>query len=133
MGRHKFLTLFLFFAFVLFSCEKEEGPGGTSTIEGRVYLIDYNDEWTFKRGEYYAPGIDVYLIYGDDNIYSDDFKTGIDGWYRFEFLRPGDYKVYAFSRDSLKQSSSGIVPVLKTVHISGNNETVNVDDIVIFD
>jgi hypothetical protein len=131
----KILSL-AFFSFLLFSttaCEKEEGEGGTSSITGRVYAIDYNSEWTVKKGEYYAPGIDVFIIYGNDSIYSDQFETGIGGWYRFNYLREGNYTVYAFSRDSTQQEPSGEIPVIKRVKITGKDQTVVVDDIVIFD
>lgn len=136
MKRSSTLILFLlsiFFAFTGISCEKTEGEGGTSTIMGRVKVKNYNSDFTIKFGEYYSAGEDVYIIYGNDSIYSDDFKTGIDGWYRFEYLNKGKYKIYAISADSTRTSPSGEVPVIKEVVIDDNNSTVIVDDIVIFD
>jgi len=118
---------------MIISCEIEEGEGGSSTIIGKVLVKNYNSDFTVKLGEYYAPGIDVYIVYGDDEIYSDKFETGIDGWYRFEFLTKGDYTVYAFSKDSTRQSQSGVVAVQKKVTITKNNQEVLLDDIVIFD
>ena len=119
--------------FFLASCEKEAGEGGTSTIMGRVKVKNYNSDFTIKYGEYYEEGIDVYIIYGNDSIYSDDFETGIDGWYRFEFLNKGKYRVYAMSADSTRTSASGSIPVVKEVFIDENKTTVIVNDIVIFD
>jgi hypothetical protein len=115
------------------SCEKTEGEGGTSTIIGRVKVKNYNSDFTIKFGEYYSDGVDVYIIYGNDSIYSDDFETGIDGWYKFEYLNKGKYKVYAMSADSTRTSPSGSVPVIKEVNIDENNSTFIVEDIVIFD
>ena len=115
------------------SCEKTEGEGGTSTIIGRVKVKNYNSDFTIKFGEYYAEGIDVFIIYGEDSIYSDNFDTGINGWYKFEYLNKGIYKVYAMSDDSTRTSPSGSVPVIKEVKIDENNSTFIVDDIVIFD
>lgn len=124
--------MLIFLVVTITACEKDEGEGGTSTITGRVYAIDYNSEWTVRKGEYYAPGVDVFIVYGNDSIYNDNFETGLGGWYRFDYLREGTYTVYAFSRDSTQQSPSGEVPVIKTVRISDKNETVVVDDITIY-
>jgi hypothetical protein len=131
MIRYPILLVILLAVLTLTSCEKEEGEGGTSTIMGKVFVIDYNAEWTNIRGQYYGAGFDVFIIYGNDSIYSDDFETGIDGWYRFDYLRPGDYKVYVFSRDQDHPSEQ--IPVIKTVKISEKFETVIVEDFVIFD
>ncbi len=133
MRHYCVLLVFATFLVLAASCEKEEGEGGTSTIQGRVYAIDYNSEWTEKKTEYYAAGVDVFIIYGNDSIYSDDFETGIGGWYRFDYLREGTYTVYAFSRDSTQLEPSGEVPVMKTVRIKSKNQVVTVDDITIFD
>jgi hypothetical protein len=115
------------------SCEKEEGEGGTSTLTGRVYVFDYNAEFTAITAEYYAPGIDVFIIYGNDSIYADKFETGIGGWYRFEFLREGNYTVYAFSKDPNRTTPSGQLVVKKEANISGNHKTVILDDIILVD
>ncbi|MBN1822611.1 MAG: hypothetical protein JXR31_07955 [Prolixibacteraceae bacterium] len=129
----RILYILIVSVFILFSCEKEEGEGGTSTISGQVLVKNYNSDFSVKLGEYYAPEIDVYIIYGDDEIYSDRFKTGIDGWYRFQYLTKGKYTVYALSADSTRQSPSGVVVVKKEVEVTKNNQSVVVDDLVIFD
>ncbi len=126
-----------FFFFILlflpFSCEKSAGEGGTSKIMGRVKVKHYNSDFTIKYGEYYGEGIDVYIIYGNDSIYSDDFETGLGGWYKFEYLNKGKYKLYAMSADSTRTSPSGEIAVIKEVFINENNSTVIVDDIEVFD
>ncbi len=126
-------TFVIFLTFFVSGCEKEEGEGGTSTITGRVLAIDYNSEWTEKKGEYYAAGVDVYILYGNDSIYNDNFETGLGGWYRFDFLREGTYTIYAFSRDSTQKDPSGEVPVMKTVRIREKKQVIVVEDIRIFD
>ena len=118
---------------IFFSCAKDEGEGGSATIMGRVYTIDYNSEFTVKKDSFYSPDVNVFIIYGKDSIYSDNFKTGLEGWYRFKYLRPGDYKVYAFSKDKTFRSPSGLVPVIKNVKIKKNDETFIVDDLIIID
>lgn len=115
------------------ACERTEGEGGTSTVLGRVLVQEYNSDFTFKKTEYYSEGIDVYIIYGNDSIYSDDFETGIGGWYRFKYLNKGSYRVYAFSKDSTRRSASGNIPVIKEIFIDEDHTDYLVDDIIIFD
>lgn len=127
----RFIVVFLL-AIPLSACEKEEGEGGTSTIVGRVLVKNYNSDYTIKLGEYYAQGIDVYIVYGSDSIYADDFETGLDGWYRFEFLNKGTYTIFTMSDDPERQSPSGEIPVSQTITIRDNHSTVVVDDLVVY-
>ena len=127
----RFIVVFLL-AICVSACEKEEGEGGTSTIVGRVLVKNYNSDFTIKLGEYYAQGIDVYIVYGSDSIYADDFETGLDGWYRFEFLNKGTYTIYTMSDDPERQSPSGEIPVSQTITIRDNHSTVVVDDLVVY-
>ena len=129
----RFLWVIIALSITFLSCEKEVGEGGTSTLKGRVLVKNYNSDFSVKLGEYYAPGVDVFILYGNDMIYSDKFETGLDGWYHFEFLTKGEYTVYALSADSTRQSPSGETVVLQKVSITENNQTVTVPDIVIFD
>jgi hypothetical protein len=124
------LSLFLF-GLISVSCTKEEGLGGKATIEGKVYVLDYNQELTNKLGEFYGSDIDVFIIYGNDIIYSDDFKTNYDGSYRFSHLRPGKYSVFAYSEDTTGVSETKTFPVFKDIEIVEKDETVVVDDIII--
>lgn len=133
MKKTLFYLLFLALTTAFISCEKQEGEGGTSTIMGRVYVKNYNSDFTVKLGEYYAPDVDVFIIYGNDSIYSDDFKTGLNGWYKFDYLTQGKYTIYTFSADSTRRDPSNMIPISKTVTISENNSTIVVDDLVIFD
>lgn len=127
----RFIVVFLL-AICVSACEKEEGEGGTSTIVGRVLVKNYNSDFTIKLGEYYAQGIDVYIVYGSDSIYADDFETGLDGWYRFEFLNKGTYTIFTMSDDPERQSPSGEIPVSQTITIRDNHSTVVVDDLVVY-
>ncbi len=128
----KYLLIISFSLILLInSCTKDEGLGGNAVIEGKVYVLDYNAELTNKLGEFYGPDIDVYIIYGNDVIYSDDFKTSYDGSYRFDHLRTGNYSVFAYSEDTTFSSESKIIPVFKHVTIIDKDEVFDVDDIVI--
>lgn len=124
----KNVVLILIASLLLSSCEKEEGVGGTSTIVGKIYVKEYNSSGDLKS-EYYAPEEDVYIIYGDDDIYSDDFKTNYDGSYRFQYLRKGTYTIFAYSED--EDADAEISPVMIEVEITKNNQTVEAEDIII--
>ncbi|MFM7023093.1 MAG: hypothetical protein ACKOXB_08950 [Flavobacteriales bacterium] len=129
----------LFSALIFFclSCSKSEGEGGTSSIRGKVYAKIYNKNITAVNAEGYAPEEDVYIIYGDQVTYSDNQNTNYDGYYEFKYLRPGNYKVYAYSRDSTGaykynvNTNAPAVAVIAEVKISTNYETVVVPDISI--
>ncbi|HOW30793.1 MAG TPA: hypothetical protein PLP88_04445 [Bacteroidales bacterium] len=112
------------------SCEKDPGEGGNSTIYGKVWVREYNSSFTYLQEEYYGQDEDVYIIYGDDKMYSDHVKTSYDGTYEFKYLRKGDYRIFAYSKDSTGTTNAKI-PVIKDVTISNNNETVEVPRIVI--
>jgi len=126
-----FYLLTVALTFLLPSCIKKEGLGGNASIEGKVYVLDYNMELTNKLGEYYGSDIDVFIIYGDDSIYSDDFKTSYEGSYRFKNLRPGNYRVFAYSEDTTGVSEDNKFPVFKDIKITDKDQVVDVDDIVI--
>ena len=123
---------FIFFI-LMAACEKEEGVGGTSTITGKVKVREYNGNFTYLVGEYYAGDQDVYLIYGNDSVYSDKFTTSSDGTYRFEYLREGTYKVFAYSLDSAAYPLDKLIEVMKEVTIAGKDQVVHVEDIIVLD
>jgi hypothetical protein len=82
------------------SCNKDEGLGGSSSLEGYVYkVIHQDDSFSFHTDTFPAVREDVYLVFGDreDDFYGDDVKTDQNGLYRFDYLRKGDYIVYACS------------------------------------
>ena len=114
------LTSLLF----LFSCTKEEGEGGRSSITGKVFMTDQSGT---NQGEYYVPDYDVFIIYGDnDNVYDDDTKTNFDGSFQFKNLRKGTYRVYAYTSDAAELS--GVSPVFKTIEI-GKKEDASIGTI----
>jgi hypothetical protein len=113
------------------SCIKDEGLGGNASIEGKVFVLDYNAELTNQLGEYYGSDIDVFIIYGDDSIYSDNFKTSYEGSYRFKNLRAGDYRVFAYSEDTTGMLGGNTFPVFKNITIIDKDQVVQVEDIII--
>jgi hypothetical protein len=116
---------------LILSCKKEEGIGGTSSIEGRVVIRQYNVNFTDLVEQYYATDEDVFIIYGDDQVYGDKVSTNFDGTYRFDFLREGNYSVFSYSKDSANYPTKHLIPVIKHVRITGRKQTVNAGTIVI--
>jgi len=116
---------------IFFSCEKKEGTGGTSSIKGKVKVRDYNGNFTYLVGEFYSGDEDVYIIYGDDEVFGDRTRTNYDGTYRFDYLREGNYKIFAYSKDSANYPLDRKIAVIKEVKITGKNQVVEVEDIVI--
>ena len=121
-------------AFILIShltaCLKEPGTGGTSTITGKIYAYDYDSEMNNLRTQYYAPDEDVFIIYGEDSIYSDRTKTSYDGSYRFEYLRPGSYTIFAYSKNVITKLPP-LVAVKEKVQIQSGDQVLTIRDIEI--
>lgn len=132
------MNKYLFFITVLLlglsACEKHEGQGGTSTIKGVVMVQEYNKDFTISNGDPYpAQDVDVYLIYGDDEIYGDKFQTGYDGKYEFKYLQTGKYTVYVLSKDIDNKITSEKVPIVKEVEITNKDQVIEVENINIID
>lgn len=132
MKKTRIAALLLLFVIVSFSCSKNAGEGGNSSIYGKIITYNYNAEFTHLKGIYPAADEDVFIIYGGDRSFSDRIRTNYDGVYEFKFLRPGDYTVYAYSKDSTLTLPSGMYPVIRTVTIDKNKQSVQVPDMKIF-
>ncbi len=118
-------------AFCFTACEKGPGEGGTSTIRGKVIIREYNGDFTIMRDEYPGAKEDVYIIYGDDYVYGDKFETSYDGAYEFDYLLEGNYKVFAYSKDTTNLITDEQVAIVREVEITGKNQVVEVPDIII--
>jgi hypothetical protein len=116
---------------IIASCENGTGNGGTSTIRGKVIVREYNGDFTILRGVYPGAKEDVYIIYGNDYVYSDKFEANYDGSYEFNYLRDGSYTVYAYSKDSTNLITAEKVAVMEQVEITGGDQIVEVPDIII--
>jgi hypothetical protein len=112
------------------SCSKPAGQGGTSTIEGTV-IVQVIDNQGGVFDEYGAQEADVYLTYGDNEIYDDRMNTHYDGRYKFEYLHKGTYRVYAYTECDTCPSKKQ--PVETSVEITRNNSLVEAPVIYIQD
>ncbi len=119
------------FTLIIIGCTKPPGEGGTSRIKGRIYVRDYNSNFTFLQDSFYAMEERVYVTYGDNDFYDDDIRTGYDGTYVFDHLRKGSYTVFAYSDDSLQVTPGLMYPVFRTVEITEEYQTVEVPLIIL--
>ena len=135
------LQLFIWVIAVLLalvSCKKEAGDWVNSSIKGKIsreLRIVLNNPGT-AVGTFPAADEDVFIIYGDHISPDDRVQTNYEGEYEFLYLRPGKYKVYAFSKDT----NSVAVPwdedhmtVLQELEITDGNQEVKADDMMIYD
>jgi hypothetical protein len=116
------LTVFLLTAV---SCTKDPGEGGTSKITGKVYIREYNADFTYLIGQYWGSDADVYIIYGDGVTPSDRIRSGPDGDFEFPYLRKGKYRIYVYSADSTMASPSGTIVVYRDIEVTKNKQTVD--------
>jgi hypothetical protein len=117
--------------FLLQSCSKVEGPGGSSSIVGKVHVEKYDVAGNLIN-EYDAPDEDVYLIYGEDGtFYDDDVKTSYDGTFEFKYLQKGTYKLFVYQ--DCNTCASGIEPVFVEVEITDKKSEVSAGTIIIRD
>ena len=85
-------------SFLLVSCNKDEGEGGTAVVEGKVMMVLHpDDDYNLHTDTVVAAKTDVFIIYGDEVIYGDDMETDAHGFYQFKYLKPGNYTVFAYS------------------------------------
>jgi hypothetical protein len=115
-------------AITFFGCKKGPGEGGTSSIKGKIYVMNYNGSGQLT-GQYYGQEERVYIIYGDADFYGNDTRTSYDGTYEFDFLRKGSYTVFAYS--DCDTCASGSEPVKITTEITENHSTVTLPDLVV--
>lgn len=120
MIKHWFLSLFLTLPLLFFSCVSGPGTGGTATLEGTVMMVHHpDDNYNLETDTLPAAKTDVFLVYGDDTFYGDDVETDNTGYYRFKYLKPGTYTVYAYST----RPSGERVAVSQTVNVERGEVT----------
>lgn len=128
------LFFLLFVVVILSACEQEAGKGGTSSIKGTVIVQEYSKDLIIKIGDPYpAQDVDVYLIYGNDEVHGDVFKTGWDGKFEFNYLKQGTYTVYVLSKSLDNPVTKEKVPVKQVVEITGKDQVADVGSLNIID
>lgn len=85
-------------AILLTSCLKDEGKGGTGTIEGYLFACQHDDDnFLLTTDTLPAAKTDTYIIYGNNTYFGDDVETDGNGFYQFKYLRKGDYTIFSYS------------------------------------
>jgi hypothetical protein len=113
------------------SCEKVEGQGGQAAITGKVIVQKRERIQNSVIAEYDALDERVYIIYGDDEtpIADDDVRTTYNGMYKFDYLHPGNYRVYVYSE--CQKCPQEIEPIIREIKIGKNQNNVEVEPIYI--
>lgn len=114
------------------SCKKSSGEGGSSTIQGKVWVQEWDASFIRHDSlqDRVGMGEDVFIIYGNDVSYGDKKECSYDGRFEFKYLRPGSYTLYVYSKDP---GPSGKKAVVKTVQIDSENQTVDAGTFTIKD
>lgn len=103
-------------------CEKTEGEGGKATISGTL-MVQLRERIADQViAEYEARETRVYIIYGDNEIYDDEVRTNFDGQYKFEFLYPGTYRIFAYSE--CRACPEQVNPVFVEVEVGKDDDFV---------
>lgn len=137
MKTHQIICIFATLLAVV-SCKKDAGDGGNSSIKGKItreLRVVLNNPGT-AVGTFPAADEDVYIIYGDHVSPDDRVQTNYDGEYEFLYLRPGKYKVYAFSKDTNAVAvpwDEDHMTVLQELEITEGNQQVVAADMTIYD
>jgi hypothetical protein len=110
------------------ACEKDEGVGGKSTLSGKILVKDFKGGQLVE--EYYGAEERVYIIYGEGEFFNDDTRTNPDGTFRFEYLQPGYYRVFAYS--DCDSCAGGTEPIFKEVVIPKHVRDISLlEDLII--
>lgn len=112
--------IMMIFGALLVGCTKSPGVGGKAKLTGTVEAI-FVQEGSFDTvGIEAIPEHRVYIIYGDGSLQDDEIRTSPNGGYKFEYLNPGNYKIYTYSESLLTPSELEEVSVTVTI---GKKET----------
>ncbi len=119
----------LFFLLSLNSCKKIEGPGGSSSIVGKIHAEIYDGAGNLLT-EYDIEKEDVFIIYGaESTTFDDDVETSYDGTFKFDFLEEGSYQIFVYEKDP--NIPSGKVVKILTTEITTKNSIVDLGTIII--
>ncbi|MBA2584370.1 MAG: carboxypeptidase regulatory-like domain-containing protein [Bacteroidetes bacterium] len=121
--------LVLFF----YSCKKDAGEGGGASISGKLFSKNFHSPEAPYTEDDIEADKKIYITYGDEKIPDDDTRTGIDGSFKFSYLRKGTYNIFTYSLNPASASDDSEIPVIQTVEITKNNQQITLDDLVIYE
>lgn len=117
---------FLFAAFLVLvsvSCTQDEGFGGGSSLTGKLVTRYYNNDFTVFQGEEPAVDENIFIVFGGDSVVGDRIRSSFNGDFRFEYLWPGNYRLFYETNDSTGNSLDDI-SIQKSIEIK-RNETLD--------
>ncbi len=101
---------------------------GTSSISGTVMARDYYDaNMNIKNPPYIPfPAIeeDVYIMYENNKIYFDRFRTDLYGHYIFNELIPGKYYIYVYTKIPPEVDLAEKLAVMDSTVITDQNQHI---------
>jgi hypothetical protein len=101
---------------------------GSSSIKGRLMVQRYVGEFTIGD-PYVSQEQEVYIVYGNEEVYFDRMDTGFDGKFEFKDLIKGAYKLYALSECGTCIDVYDTASV--TVNVLNNFSSENIGDLII--
>mmetsp|Transcript_12301 Transcript_12301/g.14312 ORF Transcript_12301/g.14312 Transcript_12301/m.14312 type:complete len:145 (+) Transcript_12301:111-545(+) len=135
-----FVLGLLFTLLATSGCQKIEGPGGAATIQGKLYVREYDSAGNLIK-EYDAADMDVYIIYGndpDETYFHDDIKTSYDGTFKFRFLEPGNYRIFFYEDATYQELISNPngpnqKAIIQEITITDKKEVVDLGTIEVYE
>lgn len=116
----------------LSGCTPDPGLGGMAKVTGVVMVEDWNSTFTSINSVYPAMREDVYLVFGEEPTFGEDVETHFDGTYRFQYLYPGKYTLYAYSdRLATPGNTNMREPVKLTFEITEKRQMLSLDTLFI--
>lgn len=113
----------------LFSCSKEAGFGGLSSISGKVYAKDYTPNSGIIEAEGYTADMKVYISVEGSGFILQDTRTDLGGSYKFDGLRKGKYQVWTFTEcDTCTNNQEAVI---QTIEIKDRKEDAVLSDFFI--
>jgi hypothetical protein len=113
------------------SCTKGPGPGGRAKIKGKLFAKNLDKTLSFVTDSGFVADEKIYISYGDNTSVGNDVTTSFDGSFEFDYLRPGNYKVWAISK-ILYGVNQLDTTILQDVTISGKSEEKDLGTIRIY-
>lgn len=127
----KNLLIIILSVVVISSCKKEPGEGGFASIEGKLYVKNYDEFFQIKLSEHYLPGENVYIIYGNGTEVGNSVKTSYDGSFKFPYLQKGNYKVFVVGKDSSVANRGNELSLIKEITITEKKQKIDLGDLII--
>lgn len=124
---------FILLGLTLFGCQKYEGTGGRASVEGTIFVDDYNESFTQLLESYDGAEVRVYIMYGDHTVYDDDMRTNFDGTFKFNYLRKGKYTIFVYSKDTTFTVPGGVEPLFYEFEIKDKKDQIDLGQILIID